>query len=878
MYLLYSLARLLFITSAGLVRYAAARIFTPSAQLSDLQGRVLKRVMIDLGPLYIKIGQIAATRSDFFSEGIVKYLSELQDDVPPMTDRQLRSVLRNAYRMPADRVFTEIFPMFRRTPVASASIAQVHRARLADGRETAVKIVKYHVEKKLKTNLLILGSLIRLFHRFIPVLQGQNLPRRFQEMSDLLIDQADMEMERKRQKTIAHNFRGHPYVIVPEVFEEYCRSDILTMSFAEGIRGQEPHRVHLDRKTLARRAQDGIYTMLFLHGTCHGDPHPGNFFYTPEGKLILLDYGITIELTEDEKWGITSFIYACIRGEWNLAVERFTHHFVIGTKRVLAECETYRNKVLPVLHKHFNLVSGQWSIIRFLQDMNHVLADYNAHYSYNFQKVVLVFLSCEGISTMIDPTIHIWENARKFADRYSPYMNEEVKARFDEYFGRTIPKSLEQKRRAAEALVAPTHLDRYVLPSAYPLFIERAEGSTLIDIDGNEYVDLSCGYGPHILGYGHRVFKEALEEAAGYGSINAMAHMPEIELAELIVEAVPSAEKVIFSNSGTESIIQALRICRGYRKRDMVAKFEGHYHGFSDQGMVSSWFRFRGTKTTPLPIAGCLGTHSKVVENTLVLQYGRDYSLDLLRKRADRLAAVIVEPMPSATATYDISFLTDLRSVCTELDIPLVFDEVVSGFRVDYAGVQGITGVTPDLTCLGKIIGGGLPCGAVAGRSDLVEVAKTSLDPFKDYEQKVFVGGTMSGNSPVCTTGKAMLNYLRSHREIYEKLRADTISLADDMRETARKMQVPFVMKAGHSIFSMAFSYAPSEYFREKSAGSNIKANIALSYYMRKNGVYVPELHTMFLSAAHSDEDLSRVRRAFESALTEMVADGFFVL
>ena len=289
-------------------------------------------------------------------------------------------------------------------------------------------------------------------------------------------------------------------------------------------------------------------------------------------------------------------------------------------------------------------------------------------------------------------------------------------------------------------------------------------------------------------------------------------------------------------------------------------------------------FRFTGTKENPEPIQGALGTHRKIVENTLILQYGHPASLERLRKYGHELACVICEPMPTSLAGYDLPFLQSLREICTEMDIPLIFDEVVSGFRVAYGGVQNLVNLAPDLSCLGKIIGGGLACGCVIGRQQLVDIAKSSEDPFVDCETKTFLGGTMSGNLLTCAAGLAVLTYLKEHPEIYSQLQEKTQWLADEFCQIARSHDIPFQIRANHSIFSFTFSYKKTKFYREKLSGSNFKANVALAYYMRKHGVYLPELHTLMLNAAHTQEDLDTVCLAFDRSLREMVADDFFVL
>jgi len=720
--------------------------------------------------------------------------------------------------------------------------------------------------------------MVKAAHFLLPPLRQLNAPERFREVDILLRSQTDMEQEARNQEALYENFKEHHYVRIPKLHPELCGPAVLVMEFVDGIHGKDFAQVELPPSQLARRLQDTIYTMLYMHGVCHGDPHPGNVFFTRDGKYIFVDFGITVYMTEDEKWGLSSFYYACIRQEWDTAIDRFTRHFVTNREGILGRETPYRQELGAVLRLHFDTVRHRWSTAEFFRDINNVLRRYGAQYATNFTKAELALTSCEGFATQIDPTIDVWENARGFSDRFSPFMNDSVRATFDAYYARVIPESLRLRERAREVLVAPTHLDRYFLPSTYPLFVRGGAGSRVVDVDGNTYIDLAGGFGPHILGYGHPVVTSALLRAVESGNINALGHESEVCLAELLVEAHPGADKAIFSNSGTEAVLHAFRLARAYRRRSRVAKFEGQYHGFSDQGMVSSWFRFAGPKARPAPVAGTQGCQPDVVNNTLVLQYGHPQSLERIREERDGLACVICEPLPAAMAALDSEYLAALREECTRWDIPLVFDEVVTGFRVAYGGAQVLAGVEPDLTCLGKIIGGGLPCGAVVGRKDLIDVARSSNDPFVDYETKAFVGGTLSGNHLTSVAGSATVGYLKANPQIYTDLDQKTTWLASTLDCVATRHEVPFQVKASHSIFSMTFSYRPARYFRERISGSNFKATLALAYYMRKHGVYMPELHTMLIGAAHTSEDLQEVCGAFDRSLDEMVSSGFFAL
>ena len=205
-----------------------------------------------------------------------------------------------------------------------------------------------------------------------------------------------------------------------------------------------------------------------------------------------------------------------------------------------------------------------------------------------------------------------------------------------------------------------------------------------------------------------------------------------------------------------------------------------------------------------------------------------------------------------------------------------MFDEVVTGFRVAYGGMQNRLNVFPDMTCVAKIIGGGLPVGAVVGKKYLIDIARTSGDPVVDYETKAFVGGTLSGNSVGCAAGASTLRYLRDHPEVYEKLEGLTEIICQKFSEVAAHYQAPFQIRGVGSIFSINFKYQASSFYREKLAGSNFKANTVIAYYMRKYGVYMPELHFLLVSAAHTEQDIDKVVDAFDRSLMDMAIDGFF--
>lgn len=868
------LARLLVLIGAHTVRYGFLRLLSKSRTPAELLGACLRAYLVQMGPLYIKAGQILATQAGWLTNEARQELRSLFSQVPPESQEAIVDVLDSCYGPGRDALFKS----FDLTPIAAGSVAQVHVAHLEDGTKLAVKIVrpgvKAHLLKSIKA-LLLLGYIL---HYGVPRLRHHRLPGRIQELRESILAQADMTVELQQLQDVQRNFKNHAYLRLPEPFPELSHSNILVMTYVEGISGEHVSQLSFSKDSLANRLQDIFYTMVFFHGAYHLDPHPGNFVFNDCGEITLLDFGLMGYLGEQDKWKLSAFYYACVRKEWPLSVKRFTDCFVQEPQVLHESWSDYSRDLTTVLRNHFEDEVSRWSTMLFIDDAIKVLTRYKACLAVRFSQLALAFLTGEGFISIVNPDIDIWKNARRFTDRASPYVSDEVKRKFDDYFTDKIPNTLAQLAHFDQYLVAPTHLHRYFLPSAYPLIVKSAEGCWLRDIDGNVYLDLSNGYGPHLLGYGSAVVRDAISDALRAGTVNALANEYELRFAEKIATAFWPDSKVILANSGTEAVLMAIRLARTFTGRVRCAKFEGHYHGFSDQGMVSSWFAFHGTKEAPQPIQGCPGAQPSIVTETLVLQYGSDRTFELIEANKDSLACIICEPMPGGLANYDIQFLTRLRECCDKFGIVLIFDEVVTGFRAAYGGVQNLIGVQPDLTCLGKIIGGSLPCGAVVGKRSVIDCSKTSKDPFIDVENKTFVGGTLSGNSLTAAAGLAVLDYLSSHPELYDHLNRLTTQLTQLLSDTAARHSVPLNVKGRHSIFSITFDSHAPKYVRDRHAGTNFKANIALSYYMRKRDVYMPELHTMMLSEAHSEAELNKVNQAFDGALTEMKDDGLFTL
>lgn len=835
-------------------------------------GAYALEVVTALGPLYLKLAQILAAQAGFVADGFRAELRATFDDNSVVPFRRIRKVIERSYGAPLEVVFSQIDP----EPIGSGSVAQVHSATLADGSQVVLKVIKPGSAQSLASAISAATLLVRLVEISVRNLRPLRLAENFDDIRLSLLRQTDLVLEREGQQSAAGRFAGHELVVIPKIYESLSNASVLVMEYVKGTPLYALDESKERRAELAAQMQEVFYTMIYLHGRFHVDPHPGNMLLLDNGRVALLDFGMVGGLTEEEKWALAGFYYACMRSEWSVAVERFALLFVDQGETLTADPRAC-DEIGAVLREHFRDRTRRWTTIGFIDDAAAILRRHRLRIKPGMALLVLSLVTGEGVLLDVDPAVDIWRNARRFVDKASPYVSDTLRQQFDTTFIAKNPRSAAVVARAHGVLVAPVHLHRFFLPSEYPLVIAEAQGAYLHDADGRRYVDMSCGYGPHILGFGHPVVRQAIAEAVGTLAVNALTTEREVALAELIVEALPAADKVIFANSGSEAVTMAMRLCRAFTGRQRVAKFEGHYHGQSDQGLVSSWFRFSGDERNPTPIAGCLGTFDPIVQGTLVLQYGSEHAFAALEAAAHDLACVICEPMPGASCEINADYLRALRAVCDRIGVPLVFDEIVTGFRVDYGGVQTLVDVKPDLTCLGKIIGGGLPCGAVAGRREIVDQALTTNDPFADLERKTFVGGTFSGNAMTCSAGAAVLRHLRDRRDLYTALKQRTAQLKAAMLAAADSERIPVGVAAETGIMSIEFSRTPLATIRQKITSSQFRANLALSYFMRERGVYVPELHTLMLGTEHLDEEIDQISTAFASSLGQMKQEGILV-
>jgi glutamate-1-semialdehyde 2,1-aminomutase len=381
-----------------------------------------------------------------------------------------------------------------------------------------------------------------------------------------------------------------------------------------------------------------------------------------------------------------------------------------------------------------------------------------------------------------------------------------------------------------------------------PVFVERAAGSRVWDADGNEYVDYVASWGPLIAGHAHPEVVRAIQEAATRGASYGAPTEAEVRLAALVKEALPSIELVRFVNSGTEATMSALRLARGATGRELVVKFDGGYHGHADGLLVQA-----GSGPMTLGAPDSAGVPAAVAAQTLSLAYN---DLDGVRAAFERhggkIAAVIVEPVAGNMGVVPAAagFLKGLRELCTRDGAALVFDEVITGFRLGWGGMQGRCGVRPDLTCLGKIVGGGLPVGAYGGRRELMEQV-APLGP-------VYQAGTLSGNPLAMAAGRATLEVLR-RPGTYERLEALGARLEAGLAETARGAGVPFAINRVGSMLTGFFCDGPvTDYASAKGADTSRYARFF--HALLDRGVYFApsQFEAAFVSLAHTEEEIDR--------------------
>lgn len=394
-----------------------------------------------------------------------------------------------------------------------------------------------------------------------------------------------------------------------------------------------------------------------------------------------------------------------------------------------------------------------------------------------------------------------------------------------------------------------------------PIFITKASGSSLWDADGNEYVDFVSSWGPMIAGHAHPDIVAAVCKTAALGTSYGAPTPGEIDLAAMVVEAMPAIEKVRFVNSGTEATMSAVRLARGYTGKKIVVKFDGCYHGHADSFLVKA-----GSGIITLGIPGSPGVPDDVVKHTISIPYNDLTVMEkTLREKSLDIACVIVEPVAGNMGCVPPipKFLTKLREVTSELGIVLIFDEVITGFRLSYGGAQHYFNIIPDLTCLGKIIGGGLPVGAYGGKAEIMDCVAP--------DGPVYQAGTLSGNPLAMAAGVATLKILQ-RAGFYEDLKTKADNFAERFGEVIRRTGIEVSVNRVESMMTAFFTQVPVTDF-ESAMNSDTKRYAQHYRQMLEGGIYLApsQFEVAFVSSTQSDDHLDKALKTTEWSFKKLL-------
>jgi glutamate-1-semialdehyde 2,1-aminomutase len=396
-----------------------------------------------------------------------------------------------------------------------------------------------------------------------------------------------------------------------------------------------------------------------------------------------------------------------------------------------------------------------------------------------------------------------------------------------------------------------------------PIFISKADGAYLYDADGNAYIEMINSWGPMILGHNHPLIREAVIKAMESGTSFGAPTAREVEIAALIVNMVPSVEKVRMVNSGTEATMSAIRVARGYTGRDKFIKLEGHYHGHGDSFLIAA-----GSGAITMGNPDSPGVTSGTAKDTLLAPYNDLQAIENLVVANDgEIAALILEPVPGnmGLCLPDPGYLQGLRDICTREGIVLIFDEVMTGFRLAKGGAQELFGVTPDMTTMGKIIGGGMPVGAYGGKKEIME--------FVSPAGPVYQAGTLSGNPIAMAAGLTMLHYLDTHPEVYTRLNEIGMQVASGISSINQGLGLDFTINQLGSMYSLFFTQESVTDF--ESAKTSDTALFGKYFQaMLHRGVYLApsQFESLFLSTALSDDLIGKILQAHEESMKEIIS------
>ncbi len=406
----------------------------------------------------------------------------------------------------------------------------------------------------------------------------------------------------------------------------------------------------------------------------------------------------------------------------------------------------------------------------------------------------------------------------------------------------------------------------------YPVFMERAEGSHVWDVDGNEYVDYLMSYGALILGHGHPAVTKSVQAVLEKFGTTVLGTPSEVEAeyGKTLRDLYHRDGLLRFTNSGLEATLLAVRLARAYTGKRKVAKFEGHYHGAVD-GLLFSYApdtAAAGSPESPAPVADSSDVNEGILSESLVLPFN-DWSPTerILTSHAGELACVIMEPFEEGVIAGEKDFMANLRKLTHDLRVPLIFDEVKTAFRVRVGGATEYYGITPDITCLGKIIGGGIPIGAVVGNDEIMKL----LDPRRERSKKVFHSGTFNGNPLSLSVGKATVDEI-SHPGKFDAVLSAAENLKTSISSALAKHQIPHVIAGEGAMFNIYIREKPVRNYRDARA-SDLKLRRLLDIEQLTNGVYLKPLNRYCLSTAHTDDDVRMTTERFTRAVDAVMAE-----
>lgn len=394
-----------------------------------------------------------------------------------------------------------------------------------------------------------------------------------------------------------------------------------------------------------------------------------------------------------------------------------------------------------------------------------------------------------------------------------------------------------------------------------PIFMEKAKGSKIYDVDGNEYIDLVLSYGPMIIGHGNEKVLEAVQHQIEQGFTYGASTENEIILAEMVCNAFSGMDKVRFVNSGTEAVLSAIRLARAFTGKNHIVKFSGCYHGHSDALLVAA-----GSGLATLSIPGSKGVPSDAVKNTLIATYNNIDSVKKHIAECDDIAAVFIEPVAGnmGVVVPDDAFIKELRQITKDNGILLVVDEVMTGFRSKFGGAQDLLGIEADITCLGKVVGGGFPVGAYGARNEIMNM----VSPLGEMYQ----AGTLSGNPVAMAAGIATLKEL-SAQHPYEQFEKQAMVLEKALLDAAKENNIALTVNRFGSMINPFFTDKKVSNFEEAQT-SNTQQFTQFFWGLIENGIYIPpsQFEAWFLSSAISDKDMEKLVKGIQNAMAKVTA------